>query len=221
MSTNWDDFDAGSLHALAQVFDRGGGGGDDVGFHFQAVAVHADGRADAILPIHDEAALDDVDDFAVVGDGDGLGGIQGAGHIILVDHAAGNAHHAAAVDRGNVRAGQADQGRGDFQTEERSAFSIERAMDWEAAARSTMVPLRMPWEGSMPTPRMRRLCSPSTRATRVQTLVVPISIPTTIGSSIGLLHPVEWRIGLLHANHSGGNPPFDERLVDGVIYNQF
>ncbi len=34
--------DAGGLHALAQVFDGGGRGGDDVGFHFQAVAVHAD-----------------------------------------------------------------------------------------------------------------------------------------------------------------------------------
>ncbi len=73
------------------------------------------GHADAVLPVHDEAALDDVDDLAVVGDGDGLGGVQGAGDVVLIDHPARNAHHAPAVDRGNVRAGQADQGRGDLQ----------------------------------------------------------------------------------------------------------
>ena len=36
-----------------------------------------------------------------------------------------------------------------------SARSTERVIACEAAARSTMMPLRMPSEGSMPTPRMR------------------------------------------------------------------
>ncbi len=83
LSTNWVTSTPEAGNDLAQVFHRGGRGGDDVGFHFQAVAVHADRHADAILSIHDKAALDDVNDLAVVGDGDGLGGIQGAGHVIL------------------------------------------------------------------------------------------------------------------------------------------
>src|SRR5512142_2575157 len=106
--------------------------------------------------------------------------------------------------------------------EERSAFSIERAIDWEAACRSTMVPLRMPCEGSMPTPRMRRAGPwprsawppPSTRATSVQTLVVPISMPTTICSSAmalllrDALRPksVIRRIQARYADQAGGNP---------------
>ena len=62
-----------------------------------------------------KTALDDVDDLTVVGDGDRSGGIHGAADIILVDDAPGDAHHAAAVDRGDMRARQADQGGGDLQ----------------------------------------------------------------------------------------------------------
>ena len=73
----------GGLHALAQVLDRGSRGGDDMRFDFQAVAVHADRHADAVLPVDGETALDDVDDLAVMRDGHRLGGIQRAGNIIL------------------------------------------------------------------------------------------------------------------------------------------
>ena len=48
--------------------------------------------------------------------------------VFLVDDAPGDAHHAAAVDRGNVRAGQADQGGGDLHAG--SAFGFfDRARD--------------------------------------------------------------------------------------------
>ncbi|MFN8460224.1 MAG: hypothetical protein U0X93_00410 [Anaerolineales bacterium] len=46
-----------------------------------------------------------------------------------------------------------------------SAFFTERVMACVAAARSTMMPLRIPSEGSMPTPRMRMDLSSSTRPT--------------------------------------------------------
>jgi len=59
-------------------------------------------------------------------------------------------------------------------------------MDWDAAARSTMVPFLMPWDGSIPTPRIRSRFSASTRATSVQIFVVPMSIPTTIDSSMAI-----------------------------------
>ena len=83
-------------------------------FHFHTVAVHSDGSADAVLSIHHKTALDDVDDLAVVGNGNCLGSFQCAGNIQFVDDAAGNAYYAAAVDRGNMRTCQADQRRGDF-----------------------------------------------------------------------------------------------------------
>src|SRR6266540_7026590 len=70
-----------------------------------------------------------------------------------------------------------------------SAFSTECVIACEAAARSTMMPLRIPAEGSMPTPRIRTDWLSSTRPTSVQTLVVPTSMPTTI-SSMSFTHPV-------------------------------
>jgi N-methylhydantoinase B len=65
-----------------------------------------------------------------------------------------------------------------------SAFFTERVIACEAAVRSTMIPLRIPSDGSMPTPRMRRDKSSSTRPTRVHILVVPTSMPTMISSMI-------------------------------------
>jgi hypothetical protein len=44
-----------------------------VRFNFKAVAMHPDRGADAILAIDDETALNDVDNFAVMGDGYSLG----------------------------------------------------------------------------------------------------------------------------------------------------
>ena len=41
--------------------------------------------------------------------------LEGAADVVRIDHPPGNAHHTAAVDGRNVRAGQADQGRVDFQ----------------------------------------------------------------------------------------------------------
>ncbi len=74
-----------------------------------------------------------------------------------------------------------------FLTFDRDALEggiIGEGLAAEAAERSTMMPLRIPSEGSMPTPRMRMdaALASSTRPTRVHTLVVPTSMPTTISS---------------------------------------
>src|SRR5512147_1134441 len=75
-----------------------------------------------------------------------------------------------------------------------SAFFTERVIACEAAARSTMMPFLMPSDGSMPTPRIRMDLSSSTRPTRVQILVVPTSMPTTI-SSISPFCSIGGRVG--------------------------
>ena len=75
------NFHVRGCHALAQVINRGGGGRDDVRFHFQPGAVHAERSTDALLPIHAEAALDDVHDLTVMRNCDRTGLIEGAHHI--------------------------------------------------------------------------------------------------------------------------------------------
>ncbi len=73
-----ENLHAATFHAIAQVLHRGSGSSDDVRFDFQAVPGEADGRVNAVLTVHGEAALDDVDDFAVVRHGDRLRGVQRA-----------------------------------------------------------------------------------------------------------------------------------------------
>src|SRR5215211_5073159 len=148
--------------------------------------MHALGVADAILSIHNEAALDDVDDLAVMGDRHGARLFQSMGEIILLDDVPIDGCRASAIHGGHMRACHADQCRGNFHARRGLGLSTERVIACEAAARSTIIPFLIPSEGSMPTPRMRMEWLSSTRPTSVQTLVVPTSMPTTI-SSIGLL----------------------------------
>src|SRR5512146_2981916 len=101
-----------------------------------------------------------------------------------------------------------------------SAFSTERVIDWEAAARSTIIPLRMPSEGSMPTPRIRMDLSSSTRPTRVHTLVVPTSMPTTI-SSMSFTHPVVWRARVGHIDQRRPDPSRSQGIHHRLIHAHF
>ncbi len=55
-----------------------------------------------------------MDNLTVMRDGHSPGGIDCSSDIILVDDATGNANHALAIDRRNIRACQADQRRQDF-----------------------------------------------------------------------------------------------------------
>src|SRR5512140_387095 len=83
-----------------------------------------------------------------------------------------------------------------------SAFWTDFVIACAAAERSTITPFLIPSEGSTPDPRMRMALS-STRPTRVQTLVVPTSIPTTISSIGYLLLLIEWCIQVFHADERG------------------
>src|SRR5574339_451526 len=101
-----------------------------------------------------------------------------------------------------------------------SAFSTERVTACEAAARSTIMPLRMPSEGSMPTPRMRMDLSSSTRPTRVHTLVVPTSMPTTI-SSMSFTHSVVWRGRIRHIDQRRPDASLRKRIYHRLIHAHF
>jgi hypothetical protein len=69
-----------------------------VRFHFKFVAVHTDRGLHAFLSIDGDAALDDVNDLAVMRDGNCLRLIERAHQIHHVNDAARHAGCAAAVD---------------------------------------------------------------------------------------------------------------------------
>jgi len=103
------NFNPGCIHALPQVFHRRFRRGDDVGFHFQPVAVHPQRGANAALPVNHKSTLNHMDNLTVVRDGYRLGCFQRTGHVFLVNGPARNTHHAVAVDRGHMRPRQAHQ----------------------------------------------------------------------------------------------------------------
>jgi hypothetical protein len=80
---------------------------------FEALADHADGVANAVLCVDHEFVGEDVQDFAVFGERDVAGGIDGAADVVALDVAGAIAESdaAAAVDAANVAAGHADYGR--------------------------------------------------------------------------------------------------------------
>src|SRR5687767_6932993 len=98
-----------------------------------------------------------------------------------------------------------------------SAFLTDCMIACEATDKSTITPLRIPSEGSMPTPRIRMELLSSTRPTSVHTLVVPTSMPTTI-SSILLTHPVIRRSRVCYVDQRGPNASLcqrsDHRFID-------
>ncbi len=59
--------------------------GDDMHFHFEAHAGHTHGILDARLFVDSVLLRDDVDDFAIIWDGDGTGGINSLFYILLPD----------------------------------------------------------------------------------------------------------------------------------------
>ena len=71
----------------------------------QTDAAHAERFADAVLLVDDEFLGQDMDDFAVHGDGDGLGGVDDAAHVLLGDFAVLDGDHALGVEALDVAAG--------------------------------------------------------------------------------------------------------------------
>jgi hypothetical protein len=104
------DVQAGLVHHLDHVLNRGGGPGDDVGVDLQAAPRHPDGVADAVLAVDGELLGQDVEDAPVTRDRDRPRCVDGPSDVLDADLATarGHRHHPAAVLRGDVAAGQAD-----------------------------------------------------------------------------------------------------------------
>jgi len=101
------DLEAGALDRAADVLGRGHGAGDDVDLGFEPHAAHPDRVLDPVLVVDDELLRDHVDDLAIGGDRDRLGGLHHAVDVGGTDLVvlAGDRDHAAAVDRADVVAG--------------------------------------------------------------------------------------------------------------------
>src|SRR5215216_6960528 len=76
--------------------------------------MHALRVANAILSIHGEAALDNVDDLAVMGDRHGARLFHSMGEIILLDDVPVDGCRASAIHGGHMRARHADECRGNL-----------------------------------------------------------------------------------------------------------
>src|SRR5256885_3518603 len=107
------DVEAGAVHGLDDVLDRGLGAGDDVGLHLEPVAGHADCVLYAILAIDGVGAGDDVDDLAVAGDADRLAGLHHTLNVVVADLVVGVGHgdHAGGVLAPEVGATEGDDDR--------------------------------------------------------------------------------------------------------------
>ena len=90
------------------------GPGDNVHFHFQAHAGHAQGVGNAALVVHNVLLRQNVDNFTVGRDGHGAGRVQGAFHIALRHLAAFHGNDPMAVDAHDVAAGNAHIDRMNF-----------------------------------------------------------------------------------------------------------
>ena len=99
------DFEAGLVDAGDDALLRAGGAGGDVQIDFEAIADHADGIMNAGLLVEDELLGQQVQDFAIGGEGDGAGAIDGGADIVFGNfaEACAEADAAAAVDAADVR----------------------------------------------------------------------------------------------------------------------
>ena len=106
---------AGRFDALLQVLDGRRRRRDDVRLHFQPEAVHAQRAAHALVAVQAVAARNDVQDLAVVRDGDGPRILDGALHVLVLDgpHPA-DPGDAPAVDRRDLVPGHAHEGAPDL-----------------------------------------------------------------------------------------------------------
>jgi hypothetical protein len=178
------DLDVGGLDALRQVADGGGAGGDDVGLDLEADGAHAERILDALLAVDDEAARQDVEDFAVRWDRDGPGDFEGPVDVLAGDfaHVAAHGNGAARVLALDVLAADADEGAVDLVAGQplgvvdRSGDGADGLVDVDDDG------LRRPLAGTTPLPTIVRLPSRATSPMRAQTLLVPTSIPTSTAS---------------------------------------
>ena len=104
------DHDAGAIDGRDHVLRGGHRSRDDMHVYFQLLSDHSDGIADVVLVIDQKILREHVQDFAIVGQGDGARGVHGTAHVLFLDIArasaqrnAASAIHAAYVAAGNCR----------------------------------------------------------------------------------------------------------------------
>ena len=110
------NFNSRRANTLTKIIHSCGGGCDNVSFHFKFIAVHSNWSPHAFLSIDRDAALNDMYDLAVMRNGNRLRLFKCARNIHRINNSAGDTGRAAAVDRGYMRARQADQSGRDLHT---------------------------------------------------------------------------------------------------------
>ena len=121
------DLEAAALDALLDVLRGAVGAGDDVHLGFEPHAGHADGIADAFLPVDDEFLRQHVQDLLVRRDRDGLGRVD---HVLDVDVAhlaVADRDHAVRIEAAHVAAGDAGEHRADLAAGHELGFLDARA----------------------------------------------------------------------------------------------
>src|SRR3972149_410937 len=111
--------------------------------------------------------------------------------------------------------------------EVRSALSLADSTARATPSRLTTPPLRIPSDGTMPTPMMRRRDSSSSWPTSAQIFVVPTSTPTKMISSEPIMSlrrsflPIVGGGRVLHADHLRGDAPLHQHLRDLPVQLHF
>src|SRR5579883_3088359 len=73
------------VHTFNQIIDRRDGSCNNVRFYLQAKTRHADRVLDALLPVYDVAARNDMDDFAIGRDGDRTRNLHSSTDVVMDD----------------------------------------------------------------------------------------------------------------------------------------
>ena len=150
------DFEAGLVDAGDDALLCAGGAGGDVQIDFEAIADHAHGIMNAGLLVEDELLGEEVEDFAIGGEGDGTGAIDGGADIVFANISRRRVPRLMPPRLLTPRMWgppTATTKRSMTACPEFSAMTAARSMAAAAGARSEMSPLRMPAASQMPWPR--------------------------------------------------------------------
>ena len=178
------DLDVGGDHALLEVLDRGGRGGDDVGLDLEPDRAHAERVLDPFLAVDDEAPGQDVEHFAVRRDRDGPGHLGGPVDVFAADLSivAADATAPREFCDSTFWPPTPTNARSIFQPDRRSACSTAWAIELIVCSMLTTTPFFRPVAGTVPLPMIVKAPSALTSPIRAQTLVVPTSMPTRTAS---------------------------------------
>jgi hypothetical protein len=94
--------EAAATHALGQIFDGRYRAGDDVHLHLEPNTAHSERIVNVFLAVDDEFLRQNVQHLLIVGNRDGLRGLDDAIHVGLRDLLFLDRNHAARVQTANV-----------------------------------------------------------------------------------------------------------------------